>query len=544
MLDVHQLKAQDLQGLDADAATKIALLLLERVGTMTAQIDEHAKQIAERDQAIRHKDAKLQKVTFELARLKAWKFGAKSEAMSAEQRRLFEETFTEDEASLLAQLEQLQGKSEDKAPRDQRRQPRRQALPDHLRRVEHRHEPEDTTCPTPECGRAMVRVGEDISEKLDIVPAEFFVHRHVYGKWACKCCEVLKQEPVAPQIVDGGIPASGLVAHTLISRFVDHLPYYRQETINARSGVYTPRSTLAQWSGRGGAALVPLYEMHKRFVLDIGVLHADETPVAVLDPGRGKTKKAYVWAYARGAFDPTPGVIYEFCPGRGAQHPIKFLGPPREGEPEWQGVLVRDEYSAYDSVLDPKEHPGRIAAGCTAHARRKFDELVKANASAIAPEALRRFADIYRVEHELAGVGPDERQAMRQEHTRPLWQKLQAWLKSERAQVPEGSAIAKAIDYSLKHWTALTHHLSDGRVPVDNNHLERQIRPWAMGRRAWLFAGSELAGQRAAVVMSLLQSAKLNGHDPHAYLSNVLERLPSHPNHRLEELLPHCWQPR
>jgi transposase len=172
-----------------------------------------------------------------------------------------------------------------------KRNPRRQPLPDHLRRVQHNHELEDTTCPSPNCGKPMVRVGEDISEKLDIVPAEFFVHRHVYGKWACRCCQRLIQEAVEPQLIDGGMPAPGLVAHTLISRFVDHLPYYRQEEINARSGVHTPRSTLAAWSGRGGAALEPLYDAHKRFVLSARVLHADETPVALLDPGRGKTKR-------------------------------------------------------------------------------------------------------------------------------------------------------------------------------------------------------------------------------------------------------------
>jgi hypothetical protein len=353
---------------------------------------------------------------------------------------------------------------------------------------------------------------------------------------------VLVQEPVQAQIIDGGMPASGLVAHTLISRFVDHLPYYRQEAINARSGVHTPRSTLAQWSGRGGAALEPLYDAHKRFVLGAGVLHADETPVAMLDPGAGKTKKAYVWAYARGAFDPTPGVVYDFCAGRGAQYPIKFLGPAREGERGWQGTLVRDEYGVYESVVHARTHPGRTAAGCLAHARRKFDELLKANASAVAPQALRRIAEIYRAERQLAGMSGQERRAMRKRITKPLWKKLRKWLLTERGKVPDGSAAAKALDYSLKHWIALTRHLGDGDVPVDNNHLENQIRPWAMGRRAWLFAGSELAGQRAAIVKSLLQSAKLNGHDPHAYLRDVLERLPTHPASRIDELLPHRWQ--
>jgi transposase len=286
-----------------------------------------------RNRDIAWRDAKLEKVTFELARLKRWKFGAKTEAMTAEQRQMFQDTLLEDEADLEAQLAALQAAlpKTPAAPKAPRRRPRRQALPDHLRRVEHHHEPENTHCATPDCGQPMTRVGEDISERLDIVPAEFFVHRHIYGKWTCRCCqrqgiERLVQEPADPQIIDGGIAASGLVAHTLISRFVDHLPYYRQEAINARSGVHTPRSTLAAQSGRAGAALQPLYEAHKRFVLNCPVLHADETPVAMLDPGAGKTKRAYIWAYARGALDAQRGVIYEFCLGRGSQYPVAFLG--------------------------------------------------------------------------------------------------------------------------------------------------------------------------------------------------------------------------
>ena len=549
MLDVDAIVDADLEGLSPAAITTLAQRMLGRLREQQQHLQQRDERIAHqageierKDAELQFKTAKLEKVNFELARLKGWKFGAKTEAMSAEQRRLFEETMAEDEASLQALLEQLQGKTPQDAPSDQRRRPKRQALPAHLRRVEHRHEPEDTTCPTAGCGRQMVRVGEDVSEKLDIVPAEFFVHRHVHGKWACKCCQVLVQEPVPAQIIDGGMPASGLLAHTLISRFVDHLPYYRQEAINARSGVHTPRSTLAQWCGRAGAALEPLYDVHKRFVLSDGVLHADETPVAMLDPGAGKTKKAYVWAYARGAFAPMPGVVYDFCLGRGAQYPIRFLGPPREGEPGWRGTLVRDEYAAYDSVLDANKHPGRIAAGCLAHARRKFDELIKHNASVVAPQALRHIAEIYRVERELLGMSAAQRLAARKQATEPLWKTLRTWLEVERGKVPDGSATAKALDYSLRHWTALTRNLLDGDVPVDNNHLENQIRPWAMGRRAWLFTGSELAGQRAAIVMSLVQSAKLNGHHPHAYLRDVLERLPSHPASRIEELLPHRWQ--
>ena len=542
MPQLRDLQDQDLQGLTPEAITALARQMLER-------LREHERDLAQRDQHIerqasdiRLKDAKIEKLTFELARHKAWKFGARSEAMSAEQRRLFEETLAEDEASLQAQLQQAKGEPSAPPAADSKRKPRRQALPDHLRRVEHHHEPEDTTCPSPECGKPMVRVGQDVSEKLDIVPAEFFVHRHVYGKWACRCCQRLVQEAAAPQIIDGGMPAAGLVAHTLISRFVDHLPYYRQEPINARSGVHTPRSTLAAWSGRGGAALEPLYDAHKRFVLAARILHADETPVALLDPGAGKTKRAYVWAYARGAFDPVPGVIYEFCAGRGAQYPIAFLGGAGQDERSWRGTLVRDEYKAYDSVMAAQ--PGRVAAGCLAHARRKFDELLlDGGQSAVAPEALRRIAEIYRLERELAVLTSEERLARRRRDAQPLWEQLHAWLRLERNRVPEGSATAKALNYSLNHWTALTHHLLDGEVSVDNNHLENLIRPWAMGRRAWLFAGSQLAGQRAAVVMSLVQSAKLHGHDPWAYLKDVLTRLPTHLNSRIDELLPHNWRP-
>jgi transposase len=218
----------------------------------------------------------------------------------------------------------------------------------------------------------MQRIGEDVSERLDIVPAEFFVHRHIYGKWVCKCCQTLVQEPADPQIIDKGQPTAGLVAHTLVSRFVDHVPYYRQEAINARSGVHTPRSTLAAWSGAGGAALEPLYEVHKAFVLACAVLHADETPVAMLDPGAGKTKKAYIWGYARSEFDPQPGVIYEFCTGRGGKYPVAFL----DG---WNGTLICDDYKGYETLFNLGS---RVEAGCAVHGRRKFDELIKHPATA------------------------------------------------------------------------------------------------------------------------------------------------------------------
>ena len=534
MLDVNTLKAADLKGLSKSAMAELTAQMLARMTLMSTQLEARDKQAAAHLREIKFKDAKLERITFELARLKAWKFGAKTERMDAEQRQMFDETAAEDEASLEAQLQALQGAAEPSPPPAAQieRKPRRQPLPEHLRRVEHRHEPENTTCPTPACGQAMVRIGEDVSERLDIVPAEFFVQRHIRGKWACKCCEVLVQEPVEPQIIDKGMPTSGLLAHTLVSRFVDHLPYYRQEQINARAGVHTPRSTLAAWSGAAGASLQPLYDAHRAFVLGAQVLHADETPVRMLDPGAGKTTKAYVWAYARGEHDLVPGVIYDFCIGRGAKYPMAFLSG-------WAGTITCDDYKGYDALF----REGRIEAGCLAHARRKFDELAKANASPVATQALQRIAWLYRIEQEARAMTAPNRLQSRQLRARPLWDELQVWLKLERSRVADGSGIAAALDYSLNRWTALGRFLHDGEVSIDNNHVERLMRPWAMGRKAWLFCGSELAGQRAAMVMSLVQSAKLSGHDPWAYLKDVLERVLAHPNHRIEEFLPHRWSP-
>ena len=532
MLDVRHLKAEDLQGLDAAAASRIATLLLDRVAAIDA---EHGRQLSERDEQIKFKDTKLQKLIFELARLKRLEFGAKTEVMTADQRRLFEEALAEDEAALQTRIDALRGAKTPAPPAGEartKRQPRRQPIPEHLRRVEHRHEPEDTTCPAPGCGRPMVRIGEDVSERLDIVPAEFFAHRHIRGKWTCKCCQTLTQEPVDPQLIDKGLPAPGLVAQVLVSRFVDHIPYYRQETINARSGVHTPRTTLASWAGAGGAELEPLGEAHKAFVLGSAVLHADETPVPMLEPGAGKTKKAYVWGYARSEFDGLRGVVYDFCVGRGAKYPVAFLG-------DWNGTIVCDDYKGYEPVF---KLGSRIEAGCLVHARRKFEELLKnGHESPVAEEAIRRMAWIFWIEKQARATSPLERLAIRQGQTREHWDKLYEWLRSERACVPDGSGIAGAIDYSLNRWTPLGRFLDDGNVSCHNNHLENLMRPWAMGRKAWLFAGSELAGKRAATVMSLVQSARMYGHDPWVYLKDVLSRLPTSRVRNVDELLPHRW---
>ena len=539
MLDVRSINTKDLKALSPAELAEAAAQMLALIGEQTRHIDALDKRVDAQAQGIKWRDAKIESVLFQLARLKAWRFGARTERMNAEQREIFEETFAADHASLQAELAALQGQGGtgdnspgSVAPEDKkRRQPKREALPEHLPRVDQRVEPEDTHCPTPECGQPMVRVGEDISERLDIIPAQFFVQRQIRGKWACKCCQLLVQEPAAPQVFDNALPTPGLQAHTVISRFVDHIPYYRQEQINARAGVHTPRSTLAAWSGQTGVQLTPLFDAHRDFVLGSQVLHADETPIGLLDPGAGKTKKAYMWAYARGGFEPEPGVVFDFCPGRGGKYPLEFLTG-------WAGTLVVDGYSGYDGVLSLE---GRHTAHCVAHARRKFDELFKANASPVAAEAIQRIAWLYRIETEAKELKSEERLQLRQQQTKPLWEALHLWLRLERTRVPDGSPIAKAIDYSLNHWSGLGRFLLDGDVPIDNNYVENRIRPWALGRRNWLFIGSQLAGERAAVVMSLLQSAKLNGHEPWEYLKDVLTRLPTQMNSRIEELLPHRW---
>ena len=539
MLDVQAIKPQDLKALSTAELATLAARMLTHIGEQSRHIGEQDKRIDSQAQAIKWRDAKIESITFQLARLKAWKFGAKTERMNAQQREIFEETLAADQASLEAQLQALQGAPTAPTPgvgapdKQPRRQPKREALPAHLPRVDQRFEPEDTRCPTPECGQPMVRVGEDTSERLDIVPAQFFVQRQIRGKWACKCCQLLVQEPAAPQVFDNALPTPGLQAHAAVSRFVDHIPYYRQEQINARSGVLTPRSTLAAWGGQTGVQLAPLFDAHRAFVLGSRVVHADETPIALLDPGGGKTKKAYMWAYARGAFEAEPGVVFDFCAGRGGQYPCAFL----KG---WAGTLVVDAYSGYDAALSLD---GRSTAYSLDHARRQFGELFKANASVVAGQAIQRLALLYRIEADAKALAADQRLQMRQERSQPLWDEMHVWLQLERTRVPDGSAIAKAIDYSLNHWAGLGRFLLDGDVPIDNNHVENRIRPWALGRRNWLFIGSQLAGERAAVVMSLLQSAKLNGHEPWAYLKDVLTRLPMQLNSRIGELLPHKWQP-
>ena len=317
-----------------------------------------------------------------------------------------------------------------------------------------------------------------------------------------------------------------------MAKYQDHLPLYRQEGIFGRAGLAIPQSTLAQWVGQMGVQLQALVDALKEELLAFPVLHADETPVAMLDPGAGRTHRAYLWSHSIGAHDPVRAVIYDFADSRAGKHAQAFLG-------DWRGTLVCDDYAGYKTLIAE----GVTEAGCMAHARRKFFELKEHGQSQIAGEALERIAALYTIEQAARELNSDARQALRQTQAKPLLEDFKTWLLGCRGKIPNGSSSAKAIDYTLKRWVALTHYLSDGNVPIDNNWIENKIRPIAIGRKNWLFAGSLRAGKRVAAIMSLIQSARLNGHEPFAYLKDVLTRLPAQPQSRIGALLPHRWKP-
>ena len=504
--------------------------LRELVSGLMARITERDETIACKDREIVYRQTKIDQLTHEMAVLKRWKFGKSSEQLDSAQASLLDEAMDADIAAIELELEQLApAPPADAAPRQL---PRRAALPPELPRVDQHHEPESTTCTTAGCGCTLKRIGEDISEKLDYTPGLFTVERHIRGKWACAQCQTLIQAPVPAQIIDKGIPTAGLLAQVLVAKYADHLPLYRQEGIFARAGLAIPRSTLGAWVGQCGVQLQPLVDALKQELLGRRVLHADETPVAMLKPGNKKTHRAYLWAYAPGAFEDMKAVVYDFCESRAGEHARAFLG-------EWKGTLVCDDFSGYKQSFTL----GVTEAGCMAHARRKFFDLHASNKSQIAAQALQFISALYDVEREVKHLTADERLRIRQARSRPLADALHQWMELQRRQITDGSATAKALDYSLKRWGALTRFLDDGQLPIDNNWAENQIRPVAIGRKNWLFTGSLRAGQRAAAVMSLIQSARLNGHDPYAYLKDVLQRLPTHKNSQIAELLPHRWQP-
>lgn len=421
--------------------------------------------------------------------------------------------------------------------RARKRRANRGALPDHLPRIEQVVDIEDKAC---RCCKGMLHVmGEDRSERLDIVPAQFRVIVTRRPKYACRSCEeVVVQAPAPARLIEGGIPTEATVAHVLVSKYADHLPLYRQSQIYARQGVNLDRSTLADWVGKAAFLLRPVHERLFERLKASDKLFADETTAPVLDPGRGRTKTGQLFAYARddrpwGGIDP-PGVAYLYAPDRKAEQPLRHL----QG---FVGILQVDGYAGYKALA---ERNAVSLAFCWAHVRRKFYELAQSGPAPIATEALQRIAELYRIESEIRGRSPEERRTARQERSRPIIDVLQPWLREKLALISQKSKLAEAIRYTLSRWAGLSRFLDDGRVEIDSNVVERSIRPIALNRKNALFAGSDGGGEHWATIASLIETAKLNGVDPYAYLADVITRIvASHPQSQLDDLLPWAYAP-
>ena len=451
------------------------------------------------------------------------RFAATSEAFAITQRDLFDETQRVDLAAMQAELVQL---TTPVSSSKKRGHAGRQPLPAHLPRIEYRHEPDHCTCDA--CGKDLVKIGEDITEQLDVEPARFFVNRHIRAQYACRACETVTAAAIPATIIDGGVASSGLHTWVIVQKFVDHLPLYRIAQISHRYGVPIASSTLADWVGRNGVALQPLVDRLAELLRQRAILHADETPVQQLDPGKGKTKRAYLWAYRSNDLDDDPPiVIFDYQSGRSGSHAQTFLQ-------SWRGHLMVDEYAGYKALFKT----GIIEQACWAHARRKFFDLHKANQHPIAQQALQRIAALYVIESAAKEVTITQRQQLRQAQALPKLEEMHLWLINTRKNTADGSGLAKAIDYSLRRWPALARYAQSGNLPIDNNPVENVIRPIAIGKKNWLFAGSERAGKRAAAIQTLLATAKLNGIEPYAWLKDTLEKLPTWPYSRLDELLP------
>ena len=416
-----------------------------------------------------------------------------------------------------------------KAERTARRRTNRGMLPAHLPRIETLVDIETRACPC--CAGLLHRIGEDVSERLDVVPAQLRVLVIRRPRYACRTCEdVVVQAPAPARLIEGGLPTDDLVAQVLVSKYADHLPLYRQAQIYARQGINLDRSTLADWVGRAAFLLRPVHERLLETLKRSGKLFADETTAPVLDPGRGRTKTGQLWAYARddrpwGGADP-PGVAFVYAADRTADRPTAHLAG-------FQGVLQVDGYQAYKTMA--KQHGGVQLAFCWSHVRRAFYDLD----GPIAAETLARIAALYRIEADIRGRSAEERRAVRQARSRPIIDALDPWLREKLALVSQKSKIADAIRYALTRWSGLTLFLDNGRVELDTNVVERAIRPLALNRKNSLFAGSDGGAEHWAVIASLIETCKLNGVEPRGYIADVITRIvEGHKNSRLDELLP------
>ena len=472
---------------------------------------------------VKHHECTIEKLKLQIARLRRMQFGRSSEKLS-EQIEQLELLIEELETPMKAELPSAVPESS-----VVKSKPARRPLPEHLPREAVVH---DTACTCPACGAALRKIGEDVSEILEFVPEHWKVIRHIRPKMACDGCNRISQAPAPSRPIAKGYAGPGLLAHVLVSKYCDHLPLYRQSEIYARAGVELERSTLADWVGESAALLSPLVERIGQHVFSAKKLHADDTPVPVLSPGLGKTKTGRLWTYVRddrpaGSTGP-PAVLFRYTPDRKGEHPKVHLK-------DFCGTLQADGYAGFHHLYGGGK---MVEAACWAHVRRKFFDFHAATQSPIAKEALDRIGALYAIEKGINGRLPAERQTQRQAQAGPLLEDLKLWLNATLAKLSAKSELATAIRYATSRWTALTRYRDDGTLEIDNNIAERSLRAVALGRKNYLFCGSDAGGDRAAAIYSLIGTAKLNGLDPEAYLRHVLNIIAEYPINQLDALLP------
>ncbi len=485
-------------------------------------------------QMLLQQSAWVESLKAEVLRLRRWQFGRSSESIDlsvAPELPLAGGVVTVPNAEApieTPRIPKLAAVDDPRGPRASRRPARE--LPAELTRIIRVHEPKGCRCP--DCGGAMRKLGEDASEQLDYVPGYFQVIRHVRPKLTCGACSKIVQMAAPTRPIERGLPTAGLLAQVIGAKYADHCPLYRQEGIYRRSGVELPRAMLASWAGEAAALLDPLVGALERYVMGATKLHADDTPVPVLAPGKGRTKTGRLWAYVRDdrptAGPDPPAVVYRYSPDRKGERPRSHLAA-------FTGILQADGYAGFT----PLYQDGRIIeAACWAHARRKYYDVYVADRSPTAAEAIRRIGLLYAIEREIRGQAPQIRAEARRARSAPILEELRSWLRVSHSSLSVKSPLAGAIQYTLTRWAALTRYVDDGRVEIDNNAAERAIRALVLGRRNYLFAGSDAGGETAARLYSLVGTCRLNGIDPHAYLRHVLECIATHPINRIHELLP------